>query len=604
MHRSRTLLLAALCLIVRTAAAQSTNQTPTVDLSGLAQATRPVSATYPVSGAPRVFISNKFGSVRVTPWNEQLVRVSAEIKVGADTTAIAEQLAQQVNVTGSHADDRVEVKTAYPNLEPTIKAGFITDIEVNVPANASVNIMNEWGDVFVRGLKGSLTVKAKFGIVEVRDLHGAVHVQASGGLLQLPLIAEDLHAGGTFTLRSTEATFSRVSGELNVHNHIGGVNLRPGAEPMKADISCESGPIHLYLDGAALPDLVATANGGEIHSDLALISETWGNLSTGRNPDPDAAQKIELTALFADIHVHQTALMAAAKPLAPSAGELFTQAINQGYDLPVDGTVRLNLMPGNVTIEGHDGPRVELKATQFVRMADVANTQLALEGLALRAEPTATSVAITTAVLEDMAAIGCTEYRMDMTLRVPRGAPLEVRTNKGITRLSDINGTVTLEQEQGEIILRDMQGPVTAKVKQGRIESTATAGAIDFTAGGDVTVRQALGAVRAQSDGGTVLIDTPGGPVFARGRGGDVRLIALGGVRGDYDIQTEDGNISLAVPPDADAMFVVNAYGGTIFSSASLTGTIQRDIQTFTGRLNDATYRVMVESRRGNIVID
>lgn len=602
MHRTRTLLIAALCLIAHSATAQPTGQAPTVDLSGLAQATRPVSATYPVSGASQVFISNRYGAVRVTPWNEQLVRVSAEIKVGADTTAIAEQLAQQVNVSGSHTGDRIEVQTRYPTVEPPTTAGFITEIEVNVPAAASVEVVNVFGDVFVRGLKGSLTVNARFGIVDLRDLHGPVRVQARGG--QLPLIAEGLHAGGTFTLRSTEATFSRITGELNVDNYLGGVNLRPGAEPIKANISCESGPIHVYLDGPILPDLVAMANAGQIHSDMVLLKETWGSTTTGKNPDADAPQKIDLSTSFADIHVHQAALVASTEPLVAPSGAPITQTIAQAYDLPAGGTVRLNLMPGTITVEGYDGPRVELSATQFVRVADVANAQLALEGLALRAGPASNNVTITTAVQEDMAAIGCTEYRMDMTVRVPRSAPLEVRTNKGVTRLNDINGTVTIEQEQGEVVLRNMQGAVTAKVKQGHIESTATAGAIDFSAGGDVTVRQALGAVRAQSEGGTVLIDTPGGPVFARGNGGDVRLIALGGVRGDYDIQTEDGNISLAVPPDADAMFVVNAYGGTIFSSASLTGTIQRDIQTFTGRLNDATYRVMVESRRGNIVID
>ncbi len=603
MHRSRMLLFAALCLVTRTALAQPTPQAPTVDLSGLAQATRPVSATYPVSGAAQVYISNRYGTVRVTPWGEQLVRVSAEIKVGAETTAMAEQLAQQVNVTGSHAENRVEVKTTYPQLEPITKAGFITDIEVNVPASASVDIENEWGDIFVRGLQGSLTINARFGIVDLRDLHGPVRVQARGGRWQFPLIAEDLHAGGTFTLRSTEATFTRVGGELNVDNYLGSVNLRPGTEPVNAEVNCETGPIHLYLDGPALPDLVAMANLGEIHSDLALLSETWGGTATGKNPNPDAPQKFDLSSSFADIHVHQAALAASAEPLVSPSGAPYTQTISQGYDLPAGGTVRLNLMPGNVTIEGHDSPRVEITATQFVRVADQANVQLAIEGLALRGEPTADSVGITTALQEDMAKIGCTEYRMDMTISVPRTAPVELRTNSGTTRLSGINGAVTIEQEQGELVLQNMQGAVTAKMKHGRIESTKTAAAIDLTAGGDITIREAVAAVRAQSDGGTVLIDTPSGPVFARGRGGDVRLISLG-VRGDYDIQTEDGNISLAIPPDADAVFIVNVNGGSIFSSVPLTGTVQRDTNSLQGRLNNGTHRILLESQRGNVVID
>ncbi len=607
MRRTRSSFAAAIyALVIQIASAQEPAAVPrrSVDLTGLAQATRPVSATYPVSGPARVFISNQFGAVRVVPWEEQIVRVSAEIRVGAETTAIAEQLAQLVEVTGNHVGDRIEVRTKYPAVEPPSKVGFGTELEVNVPATASVEIVNVFGDVFVRGLKGDLTVDARYGIVDLRDLSGAVHVQARGGQEQFPLVAEDLHAGGTFTLRSTEASFARIGGTLNVDNYLGSVALHPGAVPSRLDVSCESGPIHLYLDGTAMPDLIATAHSGEIHSDLALISETWGNTTTAKNPNPDAQQHIELATSFADIHVHQAALAPTAEPLVAAPGAPITNVITQAYDLPAGGALRLNLMPGKVTIEGHDGPRVELTASQFVRVADVAKAQLALEGLALRVEPAADHLGITTAVQDDMAAIGCTEYRMDVAIRVPRGASVELRANHGETRLTGINGNVTIEQENGTLVLANMQGAITAVVKNGDIESSATAGAIDLTASGGVTVRQAMGGVRVQSGGGNTLVDTPGGPVYARSRGGDVRLIALGGVRGDYDIAAEDGNISLAIPADADALFIVNVYGGKLFTSVPLTGTTEGNTYNFQGRRNAGTHRILVETRRGDVVID
>jgi hypothetical protein len=391
---------------------------------------------------------------------------------------------------------------------------------------------------------------------------------------------------------------------VNVDNYLGSVAVHPGTEPVKLDVSCESAPIHLYLDGAALPDLSATANSGEIHSDLALVSETWGNTTIGKNPNGDAPQHVNLESSFADIFVHQAALAPQAEPLAPANGAPITNVITQGYDLPAGAVVRLNLMPGQVTIEGYDGPRVEVSASQFVRVADVSKAQLALEGLALRAEPAADSLGITTAVQDDMAAIGCTEYRMDMTVRVPRGAPVELRANGGETRLSGVNGTVKIEQESGKLVLENMQGAVTASVKKGSIESTATAAAIDLTAGGGITVKQALGPVRAQSDGGGTFIDAPAGPVYARSRGGDVRLIAGGGVRGDYDLATEVGNISLAIPPDADALFIVNVYDGDLNSSVPLTGTIDGKTHNMQGRRNAGTHKILVESRSGDVVID
>ncbi len=606
MHRIPTSLAVVVCVFVAQLAIAQRPITPrkTVDLTGLAQATRPVSATYPVTGPAKVFISNHSGAIRVVPWDEQVVRVSAQISVGAETTAMAERLAQLVEVTGNHIGDRIEVRTKYPTVDPPSNVGFGTEIEVNVPATASVEIVNEFGDVFVRGLKGDLTVDARFGIVDLRDLSGAVRVQARGGQEQFPLIAENLHAGGVFTLLSTEASFTRTAGDLKVDNFLGSVAIRPGPAPAKLDVSCTSGPIHLYLDGPAMPDLIATAHSGEIHSDIALTGETWGNTTTSKNLNPDAPQHIELATAFADIHVHQAALAPTAEPPVAASGEPITNEIKQGYDLPAGAAVRLNLMPGKVTIEGYDGPRVELTASRFVRVADVAKVQLALEGLALRAEPAAEYLGITTAVQDDMAAIGCTEYRMDVTVRVPRGAPVELRANTGETRLMGINGNVTIEQENGRLILEDMQGTVKAVVKQGEIESTATVGAIDLGASEGITVRKALGPVRVQSSGGNTLVDTPGAAVYARSRGGDVRLIALDGVRGDYDIAAEDGNVSLAIRPDADALFIVNVYGGKIVSSVPLTGTIEGDTHTSQGHLNAGTHRVVVEARRGNIVID
>jgi DUF4097 and DUF4098 domain-containing protein YvlB len=603
MYRRRALIALAVCAFAPAngARAQEPARHTSVDLSGLDQVTRPVSNTYPVSGPARIFVSNQFGTVRVVPWGEQIVRVTAEIRVGAETTAMAERFAQRVEVTGNHVGDRIEVQTKYPPAEPPAKVGYETNIEINVPASASVEIVNTFGDVFVRGLKGDLSVDARFSIVDLRDLSGTVRVRTRG---QSTLVAEDLHAGGVFVLRSTEASFTRVSGDLKVDNYLGGVTLRPGSAPLRLDARCESGPIQLYLDRGAPPDLTAMADSGAIHSDLALNSETWGNTTTARNPNPDAPQHMELFTSFADIHVHQEALVAVAEPLVPPNGAPITETTTHEFDLPPGSALRLNLMPGKVVVEGHDGPRVEVTENKFVRVTDVSKAQLAVEALALRADPSTDYLGITTAVQDDMQAIGCTEYRLDLVIRVPRSAAITIRAQDGETRLTGLNGPVALEQEKGRVLLQNTQGGATVNLKQGDIESTATAGALDLSAGGQVTVRQSLGGVRVQSAGGNTLVDTPSGAVYARSRGGDVRLIALEGVRGDYDIAAEDGNISLAVPDSADAYFALNVYKGNFFSTVPLNGTSERDTHTFQGRLNAGTHRILLESRRGNVVID
>lgn len=585
------------------AAAQDTHVYQNVDLSGLATTSRLVDKSYPVSGPAEISVTNQFGAIRIVPWDQPVVRVTGEIRVGAENAAQAERFAQAIEVTGNHVGDRIEVRTRYPRFTtPPEKLGYTTDLEISVPADTTLTVTNSFGDVFVRGLKGDVAVDARFGIVDIRDMDGKVRVRARG---QFPLVAEQLRQGGVFILRSTEATFNKVYGRLHVDNYLGSVTLRNAADPSDVDVTCESGPVHLYLDSNSAPDLRAAADFGAIHSDLVLDSETWGDTISAASPNPDSKQHIELFASFGDIYIHQAALKADVEPLFESGGAPIQEALEREYELPEGAVVHIDAMPGDVVIQGYDGTRVQVTANQFVRLRDVNNARLALEGLGLHVEYAEDRLGISTVLHEDMEALGCTEYRVDLTVRVPRNAPIDLIVDDGATRLEDMSGPLTLTQEEGRVNLQNIQGAATVAMKHGDIETSGTSGSLDVsTQAGDITVRQPFGDVKLACDQGNAIIDTPNAAVHARNHGGDIRLIALDGVKADYDLATEDGNISLAIPDTADALFIVNTYGGTVYSSVPITGTSQRDTHTYQGRLNGGAHRVLLETRQGNVVID
>lgn len=574
-----------------------------VDLSGLATTTRLVDKSYPVSGDAQIYVHNQFGAIHIVPWSEPVVRVTAEIRVGAENATQAERFAQSIEVKGNHVGNRIEIRTSYPQFRaPPKNLGYTTNLEISVPAGSTLDVSNTFGDVFARGLRGDVAIDARFGIVDLRDMHGEVRVRAKG---QFPLIAQALHQGGTFILRSTEASFNGVHGRLHVDNYLGSVTLRSPGNPSEVDVTCESGPIHLYLPAGSAPHLNAAVDFGAIRSDLVLDSETWGDTTTAASPNPDAGQRIELFASFADIHIHQAGLEPAVEPLFESAGAPIRETRERSYDLPAGATLHIDAIPGNVTVQGYDGDRVQLTADQFVRLRDVANARLALEGLGLHADFASDRLGIKTALQEDMKALGCTEYRMDLTVRVPRGAPVDLVIDKGDTAIRDLVGPVTLRQNEGSVHIANIQGHAEVHIKQGDIEAADTAAALVLnTEAGDVTVRQPFGHVDVTCDKGHAVIDTPNAGVVARNHGGDIRLIALDGVKADYDLAAEDGNISLAIPDDADALFIINTYGGSVYSTIPITGTSERDTHTFQGRLNGGTHRVLVETRRGNVVID
>jgi DUF4097 and DUF4098 domain-containing protein YvlB len=236
---------------------------------------------------------------------------------------------------------------------------------------------------------------------------------------------------------------------------------------------------------------------------------------------------------------------------------------------------------------------------------DVASARLALEGLAMRADFGADYLGLTTAVQDDMEALGCTEYQMDVTVRLPRGIPVLLRKQQGATTIRNVVSNLTIEHDVGTVRIENVQGNVKITVNEGSIQTVNTAGELDLRAdAGDISVHQPFGNVRVQCEGGNTLIDTPGAGVYARTKDGDLRLIAVNGVNADYDIETENGNISLAVPETADAMFLLNIEDGSFRSSVPVTGSSHGDNHTFQGRLNSGSRRILLEAHQGNIVID
>ena len=61
--------------------------------------------------------------------------------------------------------------------------------------------------------------------------------------------------------------------------------------------------------------------------------------------------------------------------------------------------------------------------------------------------------------------------------------------------------------------------------------------------------------------------------------------------------------MALAVAPTSDATFWMTAKGGKVSSAVRVTGSMERDHQTFQGRLNKGTHRVVLETQGGDIAV-
>lgn len=613
---SRTTLLA--CLVASVALAQGDSEEPGqpspdaggLDLSGLVTVERETVANYPVAATPELFVANQYGAVQITTWESPVIRVTSTLTVGAEDAAAAERFAQSI-VEQRHTGGRVEVRTRSPNPMGEGRLGYVVNYSVVVPPNTEVTVENFFGDSSILGVTGSVNLDSRFGVVLLRDLGGFVRARARG---EFPLTAHGLRQGGVFILRGTRAAFSQVSGTLDVSNHLGSIEVRSLGALVDIDLSCENGPIHLYLPQDARPDLTATAVFGDVTSDFAVQSETWGHTTRVRTVQGNTDQRIALNTTFGDLHVHREAPSPESpRPVSPppaaQVSGLSDQAVKEvttdAFIVSGETEIFVNAVIGDVRIEGVDEDRVTLTVTKHARLTSLENARLVLEGLAVRVKKEGARLHIRTVLQDDLESLGCTAYRIDLAIRCPRTAPLRIYGREGHTVVFGTGGPVVVEQVQGTVSIEHAKGELHLDNQNGDIEVLDCAGPVTASgAKGTVAMRTVYGEIDITCVQGKVIIDAPHAGMTVRNRGGDVRIIALEGINGDYNVVVEDGDLSIVLPESADATLWLNAHRGRVHSSIPLTGTMKDGLHAFQGRLGEGVHRVFLETHGGDIIVD
>ncbi len=575
------------------------------DLTGKVLFERTLDKSYPVSGEDaELFVSNQFGAIRVSTWDNPVVKVEGIIRVGAENMMQAERYAQTIAIEGNHIGTRVEVRTVYPDGRPGGSiGGYGVELRITAPREISLTIENRLGDCYVRDVANDVTLDVAYGVIGLTNIGGVARVRAKG---DFPLQVSGLPMGGTFFLRSSQASFSDIGGTLTVNNYLGTVTLEKLNDAADVSVTCDNGPIRLTLPEGAKPYLLVTTEFGEIESDVPLRSQTWGRTSTGEVGSDEATQRVELRTSFDSVFIHIQSLEPLVEAAQPGATDSVQQTLRSSIPISAGKTVLLDAMEGDVVLEGVEGStEVGVEVIRFVRVADVKNAQLALEGLQWRYEDTGPELRIQTSLQEDMKALGVVEYKMNVRIRYPKSLSLQVIHSSGVSTILNAAGPVVVEQKEGEVRVIDSSDTVEVTNRTGDILIEGNLGSVLATAErGSIRSNRALGDIRLESRQGKIVIDGPRGNVFVRNTGGDIRIIALEGVFGEFDVMAVDGNISMVMPPTSDAWVSLNVDDGNLYSSFPVTGSHEKNTHTFQGRLNLATHRVVLETHHGNVTLD
>lgn len=409
-------------------------------------------------------------------------------------------------------------------------------------------------------------------------------------------------------MTDTVSEFHRVAGTLSISSSSGSVELRELAEDASVNVNSNSGAIVLYVPDGAKPDITATVFFGELRSDVPLEQTVRGNWLLGRGAHPGAKQRLELHTTFNSIAIrHEGAQPASAGPPLPGDTEPFNDVITRTIPVAEDAELIVDAGLGDIRIVGIDENTVHIKATKLARLQTAANARAALEALVLHITEAPNRVSVQSFVVGDMAALGCSSYRMDIEIECPRTVAIKVISKNGRTAILETGGPISVDQSEGTVAIEHAKGPLALKNARGNIEVVNCAGPVDAAAAnGAITTRNVFAKQTLTGAQGKTVVDAPQGELFVRNRGGDVRIIAIEGVGGNYDILAERGHLSIVLPATANAQVLVEAKNGKVHvnNGLSLAGSIAKDVQRFQGTLGTGQFTLTLKSDTGDIMLD
>jgi hypothetical protein len=564
---------------------------------------RPFSERLPVGPAPLISIANEFGRVRVSAWDERVVQVNAEVKVGAESPELAAELARAIDLNITPGENLVEIRTFLPDTRK--ESGLVTmevNYDITVPSGASLVSDNFFGDTVVRGLSGLVAVESQYGLVELSALSGEVKARTHG---EFPLRVSGLAQGGVFDLNGAHAEFANVGGRLRVMNFRGSVRVQDLADGAFAEITSDNGPVTVVLPPEAEPDLTVNAVYGNLESSLPMSRSSQGRKLVARYPTADAAQRIVVSAAFGDVRVERRTPEGAPVEAPQGDAKPFTGALARS-GVPVPGSsLRIEAMPGDIRLQGVDGDEVRVSATRVAWVPNAARAPGALEALDIEAVQEEGVFVLRSLARRDKAEVDARDWRIDWLVECPRGMAVSVQAESGTTHASDLSGAVRLAQVSGSVQAGQVLGPLHLSNQRGDIQVQRASGPVEASVRyGTLLLQEVAGPITAESDEGQIVIDAPRGPVTARGRRGDVRILALEGVGGAYDVRAEAGTLSLVLAPNANAALHLSTERGAVHSGIPLDGGITRNTQEFRGRLGEGAHPVRLHAQDGDILLD
>ncbi|MDP4222478.1 MAG: hypothetical protein Q8868_04120 [Bacteroidota bacterium] len=198
----------------------------------------------PFSNGSRIEIKNKYGNVMITTWNKDSAYIRAELEAFAPDKSKIEKMLDGININITGTSSLVRAETEFNREITVLFESFkgltkkIIDYDsrvcinyfVNLPANADVNIENQFGDISIENNSGILSVNLSNGDFKANSLNRIAELSMNFGEAEIGTVRSGkisttfsefvINNSEDLTINSTSARFElKKAGKLNVESH-------------------------------------------------------------------------------------------------------------------------------------------------------------------------------------------------------------------------------------------------------------------------------------------------------------------------------------------------------------------------------------------------
>ena len=232
-----------------------------------------IEQSFPAKGSLRI-VSDR-GAINVTPSDGNNIRVVVHKKLYAksqeDANKFNEGSKPQITVNGTAI-------VLNANTNGAGDHGAVTDMDIFLPADATLDVASKRGDVTITGRKADVKLTVQRGDVNLTDLVGSAHLNLDKGSIRATNIAGDIDIDG----RIDDVTLEEVKGGVRLNGdffnniRLSKIGKMVEFKSARSDVTIGSVPGDLEISGDSLR---ATDVGGpmrlvtrskEIHLEGAL----------------------------------------------------------------------------------------------------------------------------------------------------------------------------------------------------------------------------------------------------------------------------------------------------------------------------------------------